>query len=214
MHIRKTRIEAFRKHCFDLIGRGYAGLDRKWLQNKEEPDVTGCLVEAIEAIMNDPKAPMWMEQYSITDNPPLNVPGKLGKSRPVVDIKFEFSASHPRLRYLLEAKWIGTRKPSLGSKKGYLGEEGISCFLSGRYPVDIGHAGMLGYVYSDNESIWAEKIRKKMATKLKPLHIRKSDNQVWKRDKTQESFHAFISIHDCPPPVGELHITHLLLRFC
>jgi len=183
------------------------------LHDAEEPDVTGFLSEAIDSVLQSPGAPDWADQYSIKDDPPVNVPEKQGKGRPRVDIVFEWVRRGNRPLFRIEAKWIGARKPSLGSKKGYLGDEGIGCFLQGHYPVEIGHAGMLGYVHSDTEAVWAEKIRLLLVKKAKQLNVRKSDGHVWKRDEAQGGSYAFIAIHDCPPPVGPLQITHLLLQF-
>ena len=109
---------------------------------------------------------------------------------------------------------VGVEKMSLGARRGYLGNEGIGRFLSGYYPVEIGHAGMLAYVHSEDEATWATKIQNKLTEKAEQLRIQISNGQAWKRDESQEQFHAFISIHDCPLPVGRLHITHLLLQFC
>ena len=51
--------------------------------------ITGKLVHAMRDAMADPQAPDWTTRYSIREDPPLNVPGRHGKSRPRVDIEFE-----------------------------------------------------------------------------------------------------------------------------
>lgn len=207
-------VEVFRCRCFQLIHTGYRRLVPKSLRAEEEPAITGELVKSIREAMNVTEAPEWMDHFTVRDNSPLNVAGRTGKSRRVVDVEFEFTDHRPRARYLLEAKWIGTQKRSLGDKKGYLGAEGIGCFLFDKYPVNIGHAGMLGYVHSDDEATWAKKIEKHLDTRSGELRIKKSHGQVWRRDKTQRGFHAYVSVHHCQAPVGQLKITHLLLSFC
>jgi len=210
----ETYVEAFRCHCFELIHTGYGRLVPKSLRYEEEPAVTGELVKSIQEAMDISGGPEWMESFAVSENVPLNVEGRIGKRRPVVDIQFTLNNSRPRSRYELEAKWVGTEKLSLGNKRGYLGDEGIGCFLSGKYPVKIGHAGMLGYVHSDDEATWAKKIEKHLRAKSEELKIEEFNGRVWQRDNTQQGFHAYISVHDCQASVGRLKITHLLLRFC
>lgn len=207
--------EVFRCRCINLISRGYRRIKNKSLHEKEEPDVTGCLVVSIKEELDAPQSPEWMACFFIADNPPLNVPGKIGKARPQADFEFEISGRRPRTRFRFEAKWVGADKTSLGAKRGYLGLEGIGCFLSGYYPVESNfrHAGMLAYVYSKDETFWAEKIENHMISSSKSLYIRESNRRVWERDDNHDLFYIFISIHDCPKPVGLLHITHILLNF-
>lgn len=212
--ISKARIETFRCGCFKLIHEGYKRFAcPEKLRNFEETDITGHLIAHIQKFLFTPHAPEWTEQFAIKENSPLNVPDRSGKTRPLVDMEFEFTA-RLRMHYRVEAKWIGAEKRSLGSRMGYLGEEGIGRFLSNYYPVKIGHAGMLAYVHSDDEATWAKKIRDKLRRNATHLKIRISGGRVWEKDEAQKRFCAFISIHDCPLPVGQLHITHLLLRFC
>ena len=79
----------------------------------------------------------------------MNVQGKLGKSRPRVDIEFErvVRGKRPRLRF--EAKRLNSATGHTVAK--YLGEEGLGCFLSGKYPMMHAEAGMLGYVQGEDE---------------------------------------------------------------
>ena len=214
LDISKIYRETFRQHCLCLIGKGYATLDCQLLKSREEPDVTGCLVNAIEMVMQAKEAPKWASRYSIKDDPPISISGKYGKDRPRADLAFEWvrRGKRPLLRF--EAKWIGNKKRSLGSKKGYLGDEGIGSFLSGYYPAEIGYAGMLAYVHSEDSDVWGKKIENKLSAMAEQLKIRKVNGQVWEHDRSQEQFHSFVSIHDCSAPVGELHITHFLLQFC
>lgn len=186
----------------------------KSLQDEEEPAVTGKLIESIRCAMNVDDGPEWMNNFSIHDNAPVNVCGRTGKNRPIVDFQFEFVASGPRPLFRIEAKWLGTQKTSIGSKEGYLGSEGIGCFLSGKYPANIGHAGMLGYIHSEDETVWAAKIEEHFRRNSAELKVVKSNGQVWQRDKIQKGYHAFISVHACKASIGTLKITHLFLRFC
>lgn len=209
----KTYKDTFRCRCFELIHASYNTLTPKSLRNEEEPAVTGELVKSIREVMDDSKAPDWMSFYTVNENVPLNVPGKRGKSRPLVDIDFESTNSRHRTHFRLESKWVGAQKKSLGDKEGYLGKEGIGCFLSGKYPTTIGHAGMLAYVHSDNVDTWAKKIEKHLIEKADELKVMRTEGKVWARDEAQEGFCAFITNHDCQGNVGQLRVTHLLLDF-
>jgi len=206
--------EAFRRRCFQLIHTGYNRLNPASLHDSEEPAVTGELVRFIEKAMDSPGTPEWYSQFVVRDNPVLNVPGKQGKNRPLADMEFMHTGYCPRFRYLIEAKWVGDSKTSLGAAEGYLGAEGIGCFLSQKYPTDNQQAGMLAYVHSDDEATWVKKIQATIEKKKRDLKIKKSNNSVWVKDKTQEPFHAYISKHSVPANAKiPLCITHILLCF-
>ena len=41
----------------------------------------------------------------------------------------------------------------------YLGEDGLLCFLSGKYAHESSEAGMLGYVQCDNINTWVKRLQ-------------------------------------------------------
>src|SRR5262245_62168224 len=152
--LRDTYRRSLRTHAHTLIAMGYQELHAQDLVNSQEPEITGELVRAMREIQERAAAPPWVVYYTIHDDPPLNVPGKRGAKRPRVDIEFErvTRGTRPRLRF--EAKRLG-RNHGIGQ---YLGEDGLGCFISGRYPLTHPEAGMLGYVQSNDETTWAAKI--------------------------------------------------------
>lgn len=148
---------ALREHAHCLIAEGYARMDKAAFAREHEPAITGELVRAMRAFLEaGSSAPAWACFYSIHDDPPLDIDGRRGSSRPRVDIEFECMAVGKRPRLCFEAKRLCSRRRH--TVAGYLGQDGLGCFLSGRYPTTHGEAGMLAYVQSGEESDWAERI--------------------------------------------------------
>ena len=50
-------------------------------------------------------------------------------------------------------------EPDITGFNDYLGEDGLQCFLRGRYAHESDEAGMLGYIQCDNISIWVERLQ-------------------------------------------------------
>ena len=103
--IRTAYAMALRSHAHELIAMGYKRMDSPLYVKWEEPAITGELVRVMRELIESDDAPDWVVYYSIGDDPPLNVAGKLGKFRPRVDIEFErigVRGLRPRLRF--EAK--------------------------------------------------------------------------------------------------------------
>ena len=65
------------------------GIRAAEFQDREEDDITGELVQAMKEIQDQDDIPDWIVNYTIYEDPRLNVPGKKGKRRPKVDIQFE-----------------------------------------------------------------------------------------------------------------------------
>jgi len=213
LSLHKIRSEAFYHHCLELISLGYQELPLQELHDAEEPAVTGELVRVIQELIDDAKAPDWVDGFSVRDNPPLNTQDRKGKNRLLVDIQFEYT-SRPRQFFHIEAKWIGqSPKPSLGSSKGYLGKEGIGCFLDGRYPATNGRAGMLAYVHTDNSNIWAAKIKKLLTQKAQSLHLKTINKTAWQKVSHGSLSNVYTSVHTPPTLCNQLHIIHILLLF-
>jgi hypothetical protein len=142
-------------HC--LIAEGYARMQKAAFATEQEPAITGELVRQMRAYLeSSATAPNWAAYYTIHDDPPRSVGGKLGIARPRVDIEFERVVSGPRPRLQFEAKRLD--RPTGHTVSGYLGKDGLGCFTSGRYPMTHHEAGMLGYVQSETEKIWANRI--------------------------------------------------------
>lgn len=209
----KKTAEVFRERCLFLIIMGYQTIDVASMRSKEELAVTGHLATAIRKWFDSLDCPSWTNFYSLHEDEPCSTPEREGKNRFKPDLRFELTVKRPRTWFSLEAKWVGKEKESLGSKKGYLGQEGIGCFLSGKYPVENRQAGMLAYVYSDGTSHWEQKIAEKLIEKQKDLYLERDREQPWNRS-TSLDLPAFRTLHKTTiKRVGTIEVFHLLLDF-
>ena len=207
--LRDTYQRSLRKHVHELIAMGYHELSVEDFANSEEPTITGELVRVMREILERESSPPWVEYYTIHDDPPLNIPDRQGKMRPRVDIEFERvnRGLRPRLRF--EAKRLG-KNHGVGL---YLGNDGLGCFTSGRYPLTHPEAGMLGYIQSDDEVAWATKIE--TALRRTPATYFTTEEQSWDKNQiTPQLVFTYRSRHNCSAVAEELQIFHLLLRFC
>ncbi len=148
---------SFLRHVHHLIGQGFQAISAQDLSAKEEPQITGILTAAIEAFLECPRSPDWVEQYHIQDERHLGDSEREGKKRLRVDIELSSSQHRPRPRFQIEAKRL--RDPAQNSLVAYLGYDGLGSFLSGRYAAAEPWAGMMGFVQSDTTEGWIRKIR-------------------------------------------------------
>ncbi len=201
--------DALRRHAHWLIAEGYQRMDATAFARVEEPAITGELVRKMRAFLESgSNAPAWVAYYAIHDDPPLDAGGRRGRSRLRVDIEFErvTAGTRPRLRF--EAKRLCTATGHTVAK--YLGEEGLGCFLSGRYPTTHGEAGMLGYVQSENEAGWAGRIASELSRCGQESGIVSSPLA---QQQTHAALrHTYISHHQQRPD-KDLTIHHVLLLF-
>ena len=146
---------AYRQHVHTLLAWGYADSRHRVQSKHEEPDITGFIAEAIQDRLDALDCPSWCDRIAIKDDPPVRGGGRTGRGRWRPDLIFESRERKPRPKYHFEAKRL--RKPQ--SKKDYLGEGGLQCFLSGMYASENDEAGMLGYIQCENTSTWAERLQ-------------------------------------------------------
>jgi hypothetical protein len=188
---------------------GYKRMDSPAYVKWEEPAITGELVRVMRELIESDDTPDWAVYYSIGDDPPLNVVGKRGKSRPRVDIEFERTGVRgirPRLRF--EAKRLG--KTPGHSVASYLGTDGMGCFISGKYPLTHNEAGMLGYLQSGSEKIWSEKIRGILAANEDKYYV---VSPFYRQQKICTLEHTYVSNHQAAQRANIIIIHHVLLRF-
>lgn len=178
--------------------------------SSQETEITGELVRAMREAMQETDAPEWVSPYALPkDDPPLDVPGRYGKARPRIDIEFELVRRGPRPTLRFEAKRLGPRHPV----SGYLGKDGLGCFLSGKYPLTGREAGMLGYVQSDDEDVWAGKLADRLREDPGGYSLRRGGD--WRRVRIIAACrHTYRTVHTGPRSNGPLTIYHMLLCFC
>jgi hypothetical protein len=136
-------------------------LAMRLLAGYDEVALTGALVQELNAVVASPKTHTWDFMLSIHDDPPVDIGVEKGKRRPRVDIQIEKVHLGPRVRFSFEAKRL--RLESSNSLADYVGEDGLGCFVSGRYASHAPWAGMLGYVESGPMENWIESIGAKIA---------------------------------------------------
>jgi hypothetical protein len=146
--------ESFREDAHQLLAWGYEGSRHRLTSSLEETEITGFIVEAIEARLNAPETDERFDRYCVKEDSPVPGEGRTGKRRRRMDITVEctYRPRHkPRPRYILEAKRL--RRPShlIGY---YAGEEGVKRFVSGLYASDCPEVAMVGYVQSDAAGYW------------------------------------------------------------
>jgi hypothetical protein len=145
----------YREHIHTLLAWGYEDSRHRVQINHDETDITGFIAEAIQNRLDAPDSPLWCDQIVLKDDPPIPGGGRTGRKRWRPDLIFESVERRPRPKYHFEAKRLRKQR----SLQDYLGEDGLLCFLSGRYAHESCEAGMLGYVQCDSVSIWVKRLQ-------------------------------------------------------
>lgn len=146
---------AFRQHVHTLLAWGYADSRNRVQSKHDEPAITGFIAEAIQDRLDAIDSPLWCNQIVIKDDPPIPGGGRTGRTRWRPDLIFESVERRPRSKYHFEAKRLRKQQ----SIKDYLGEDGLQCFISGRYAHESNEVGMLGYIQCDNISTWVKRLQ-------------------------------------------------------
>ena len=200
-----------RTHVHELIAMGYNLMDNTpSFANSEEPAITGELIRSMKELLESENAPKWAIYYSISDDPPMNVNGKYGKDRPRVDLEFErtgIRGSRPRFRF--EAKRLGTT--SGHTVAAYLGENGLGCFISGKYPINNAEGGMLGYIQNGSEESWSDRIERALNNKDKNKYD--AIDPPYQHQQVCSLKYTYISHHYSKALSRVIIIHHVLLRF-
>ncbi len=146
---------AYRQHIHILLAWSYADSRHRVQVKHDETDITGFIAEAIHNRFDAPDSPLWCDQIDLKDDPPIPGGGRTGRKRWRPDLIFESVEKRPRPRYHFEAKRLRKQK----SIHEYLGEDGLLCFISGRYAHESSEAGMLGYVQCDSINTWVKRLQ-------------------------------------------------------
>ncbi len=146
---------AYRGHIHTLLAWGYNDSKNRVQIRHNETDITGFIAEAIQNRLDDPDSPLWCDQIGLKDDPPVPGGGRTGRKRWRPDLIFESVEKRPRPRYHFEAKRLRKQQ----SIHEYLGEDGLLCFINGRYADGSSEAGMLGYVQSNDVDAWVKKLQ-------------------------------------------------------
>ena len=200
--------QVFINRVHQLLELGYQKLNPTDWSTAEETAITGEIVRAIDEILDNPSQ-SWFQHFSVHDDPPVNAPGRLGKRRKRLDIKIVSSQRTPRSKFSFEAKRLGKRN----LVSGYVGSDGLRCFLRGDYAAAEDDAGMLGYVQSDTSESWAAKIQAKLEASRSGFDI--CSTYTWRECQMEAGpSHIYQTRHNRVSLGRPIDIYHTLLVFC
>lgn len=199
----------YRQHIHTLLAWGYADSRNRVQAKHDEPAITGFIAEAIQDRLDAPDSPLWCDQIAIKDDHPIPSGGRTGRKRLRPDLIFESMDRRPRPMYHFEAKRLRNQR----SIDTYLGEDGLQCFLSGRYAHESDEAGMLGYIQCDNIGLWVDKLQLAIDQNFQG----KNELLLLSPQRNIQVVDAFpqewMSIHD--RNMGKsIFIHHILLDYC
>ena len=200
----------FRRYCHYLIAIGYKRIRAEQHSQSEEDLITQRLKEEVKAAQRERNLPAWADRYFITDQAPVNVPKRVGKTRPKIDIEVESSECRNRPVFHFEAKRL--RRDDSHSVSEYVGTAGLGSFIEELYARSGDEGGMLGYVQSESPRHWAEAIERKLQRDPKNKH-RLTDDGVWSATRLTPSLEQTYSTRHTRPTLRDITIYHTLLDF-
>jgi len=136
------------------VALGHGRLTPADLMGLEEPDITGKLSDAMNAVLDAWDAPDWAVFVTVVDDQLESVAGKTGKRRPRTDVCVRCINPRPEHRFRFEAKRLNS-STALGV---YLGGDGMLALVRGYYG-DLSYAGMIGYVQTATSDVWSDRIK-------------------------------------------------------
>lgn len=149
-----------RKDAHQLLAWGYADSRLQLNQALDEYEMTGILADNMDARINSPDTPDRFLLYAVHNERPTSPTGELGKKRPKLDIQIERCGVRPKPLFTFEAKRLRDDLSCSTSDtlRNYLGSDGISRFIEGRYVPSSPEAAMLGCIQAHNADFWFERI--------------------------------------------------------
>jgi len=207
---RDEYVVQFRRHCHYLIAIGYKRIRAEQHSRSEEDFITQRLKEEVKAAQRERRLPAWADRYFITDQAPVDAPGRVGKERPKIDIEVESSECRSRPVFHFEAKRL--RRDDSHSVSEYVGAAGLGCFIKELYARTGNEGGMLGYVQSEPPQHWAEAIKSKLQRDPKKKH-QLTDDGAWTATRVTPSFEHTYSTRHYRPTLRNITIYHTLLDF-
>src|SRR5258707_4076538 len=192
---------AFRRHCHRFLRAGYEqALARIQNEPDEETDITGYICEGIENwFCSNPKESFC---FFVKDDPPLPGSGRTGKRRPRTDIIIGYAAG-ARPEFFFESKRLHRTKA--GASK-YTGNNGMGCFLSGRYASKYKEVAMIAYVQTDLLEDWQTTLQAKVKKQKTELRLTGLEEITF-----PESFALEWASTHSRPNLAPVKILHVLL---
>jgi hypothetical protein len=146
----------FRLDVFSLFALGYQDAKDEIQPEHLEENITGLLRKAMHRRLSSGLGiPEHFILYNMKNEDPVDDTGKLGTSRPRVDVTVEHTGNRPYRHYIFEAKRC--YKSYKGGIKWFA--EGIESFIKRDYARDAPEASVVGLVQSDTCEEWREKLK-------------------------------------------------------
>ncbi len=189
-----------------ILKMGYDLIDSASLAVSEEEAITGRLTKAMQDALQDWQAPRWTKNFWANEEIRVNDGEREGKYRRRIDIEVIELIRGPRPRFRFEAKRLRDSE----SRREYLGDDGLGCFLDGRYAASDTAAGMLGYVQEGTE---ADHVRTLSDSLLKnPVRFNVADDGEWKAHRLVNGLQTYASSHRRTGGLSGIVIFHTLLK--
>jgi hypothetical protein len=144
----------------EILWNGYLAAKPRINSECEETDITGFICSEIDIWLESSETAQRYNRtnFSVYENKLVNdTPSRIGKSRQLIDIFIKGNNS-PYLSLAFEAKRLKKNSYSIGN---YTGSAGMGCFLNEEYSKSDSHAGMIGYIQSDESLYWIKELKRK-----------------------------------------------------
>jgi len=195
----------FRQDAHQLLYWGYQDTLQQIHCKRKEEEITGLIVEAIEERLDALSTPERFDRYSIDEEKPIAVEGRMGKERRRLDLVVVSGHNRPRPKYIFEAKRLKKRAYPISR---YVNEEGLQCFVKGIYASQCPESSMVGYMQSDDASYWVNELKRKfnepsdlrVKQPLQKDQVLSSMPDVWFSEHEREENDSIIIYHiflDC-----------------
>jgi hypothetical protein len=192
-----------------ILKMGYDRLVGSKHSGSEEEVITGILTEAMQKALEDVGAPRWAKNFWVDEEIRVNDETRDGKRRLRIDIQVIQHQHGPRPLFRFEAK----RLHDSTSRRDYLGEEGLGCFLDGRYAASDPDAGMLGYVQVGLPDDHANGMADIFTSEASRYGVAKGGGWT-KHGLSAGGLQIFVSVHVRGNALSDITIFHTLLKFC
>lgn len=182
---------SFVARAHELMVLGFDRLKAASLTTKAEDAITGLLVGAMSAVIDDASGALsWASRFSVHDDPPVTNldPTVEGRKRNRIDIEIEHAVKGPHPRFRVEAK----RLYDGSGASTYVGEDGLGALVSGHYGTEFEEMGMLAYVQTHTRAHWIAKVAGALEERRAEHRI--PDGPAW-REQRLGRWDGFVSAH-------------------
>lgn len=173
-------------HILDAITRCMSGI-RKLAPQEHETHITKRLCIKLKADTALRDRPVWPDREAVDDDEEANAEGRL-------DLRFMLQdpALKPPPYFAVEAKRLHVTFPSGWQSlvpEYVTGDQGMMCFITGRYSKGLKSGAMLGYVFDGDITRAAKSIAKRVAENSKSLRVAR-DSPKWSLNRWNTFHHA------------------------